>query len=557
MKKHLLTIPQRYWAMLLFFCILCPPRVQAKVKLPSLIADGMVLQREESIKIWGTAEAGEHIRVEFTRQNRPHTVAGEQLKSVFTATADNEGKWSITLPPMKAGGPYTLQINEVRLQDILIGDVWLCSGQSNMELPVRRVTDMFQEEIVSYENHRIRQFRVPNTFNFQHAQDEFTESSSWKPLTQEYVMEFSALAYFFAKEMFEKNNIPIGLINASWGGTPVEAWISENGLKEFPKYINEKRQYEDDNFLRSIKQTESIAFARWNNALYKGDTGLHEATPWFSASYNDSNWQEVDLFSTNWGTNGLNAINGSHWFRKEVEVPQSWEGKGATLRLGCIVDADSVFVNGQFVGTTSYQYPPRVYTVPAGILKGGKNNITVRLISNAGYPHFVREKPYKLIQGNESINLEGKWKYRLGAPMPSAPNMTFFFYKPVCLYNSMIHPLRNYAIRGAIWYQGESNVSRRNEYGALLTSLIGDWRDTFKQPQLPFYIVELADFLAPDNPGRKAWAEMRKVQAQVAEQTPQTWLIPNGDLGEWNDIHPLDKKTVGQRIVNRILDTNK
>lgn len=178
--------------------------------------------------------------------------------------------------------------------------------------------------------------------------------------------------------------------------------------------------------------------------------------------------------------------------------------------------------------------------------------ITVRLISNSGYPHFVKDKPYKLIYGKEEISLEGIWKYQLGAAMPTAPNMTFFCYKPVCLYNAMIAPLRNYQIKGVIWYQGESNVSRRNEYAGLLTAMISNWRQTFKMSELPFYIVELADFLAPGDPGRQAWAEFRKVQAQVAQTNPYTTLIHNSDLGEWNDIHPQDKKTLGNRIANKV-----
>jgi sialate O-acetylesterase len=371
-------------------------------------------------------------------------------------------------------------------------------------------------------------------------------------------MNFSALGYFFAKAMYEKNNIPVGLINSSWGGTPVEAWISEEGLKEFPKYINDKRQYEDDAYLKSIKQTEGLSFYRWNTSLYRGDAGLHEATPWYAANYNDKDWKTVDLFSTDWGTNGLNPINGSHWFRKEVEVPQDWNGKEATLRLGCIVDADSVYVNGTFVGTVSYQYPPRIYTIPAGVLKAGKNTVTIRLISNNGYPHFVKEKPYKIVCGNEEVSLQGEWKYRLGASMPPAPGMMFFCYKPVCLYNAMIAPLQNYGIRGVLWYQGESNVDRRNEYAALLTAMIADWRSTFGNPELPFYIVELADFLSRDDvSGRQAWAEMRKEQAKVAETNRNTRLIRNSDLGEWNDIHPLDKKTLGQRAAESALENNK
>lgn len=538
-------------------CLCATSMVNAKVKLPALISDGMVLQREQPIKVWGTADAGESVQVKFLKNATPTGVKGGKLKATYTVTADANGKWTLTLPAMKPGGPYILQVNDIELKDILVGDVWLCSGQSNMELPVSRVTDMFRDEISAYENTNIRQLKVPNIFNFHAPQADLPDYVAWKPLTQENVMNFSALAYFFAKAMYEKNSIPVGLINSSWGGTPVEAWISEEGLKEFPKYINDKRQYEDDAYLKSIKQTEGLNFYRWNTSLYRGDAGLHEATPWYAANYNDKDWKTVDLFSTNWGTNGLNPINGSHWFRKEVEVPQDWNGKEATLRLGCIVDADSVYVNGTFVGTVSYQYPPRIYTIPAGVLKAGKNTVTIRLISNNGYPHFVKEKPYKIICGNEEVSLQGEWKYRLGASMPPAPGMMFFCYKPVCLYNAMIAPLQNYGIRGVLWYQGESNVDRRNEYAALLTTMIADWRSSFDKPELPFYIVELADFLSKDDiSGRQAWAEMRKEQAKVAKTNRNTRLIRNSDLGEWNDIHPLDKKTLGQRAAESALETD-
>ena len=539
-------------------CLCATSMVNAKVKLPALISDGMVLQREQPIKVWGTADAGESVQVKFLKNATPTGVKGGKLKATYPATADENGQWSLTLPAMKPGGPYILQVNDIELKDILVGDVWLCSGQSNMELPVSRVTDMFRDEISAYENTNIRQLKVPNIFNFHAPQTDLPDYVAWKPLTQENVMNFSALGYFFAKAMYEKNNIPVGLINSSWGGTPVEAWISEEGLKEFPKYINDKRQYEDDAYLKSIKQTEGLSFYRWNTSLYRGDAGLHEATPWYAANYNDKDWKTVDLFSTDWGTNGLNPINGSHWFRKEVEVPQDWNGKEATLRLGCIVDADSVYVNGTFVGTVSYQYPPRIYTIPAGVLKAGKNTVTIRLISNNGYPHFVKEKPYKIVCGNEEVSLQGEWKYRLGASMPPAPGMMFFCYKPVCLYNAMIAPLQNYGICGVLWYQGESNVDRRNEYAALLTAMIADWRSTFGNPELPFYIVELADFLSRDDvSGRQAWAEMRKEQAKVAETNRNTRLIRNSDLGEWNDIHPLDKKTLGQRAAESALENNK
>ena len=527
-------------AVLLCFCTAL--QTDAKVKLPALISDGMVLQREQPVKIWGTADAGESVSVTF-------------MKKKYAATADNNGHWSVTLPSMKAGGPYLMRINDIKLNDILIGDVWLCSGQSNMELPVSRVTDMFATEINEYSNERNRQIIIPKVYNF-HAPQETLSATSWKPMTQENVMNFSALAYFFAKEMYEKTKVPVGIINSSWGGTPIEAWISEEGLKEFPIYINDKRLYEDDAYCAHIKKLEGESFYRWNLSLYRSDAGLHEKTPWYASNYDDSNWQTVNMFSRTWGNDGLNPIAGSHWLRQNVEIPQTWNNKEVTLRLGCIIDADSVYVNGTFAGTTGYQYPPRIYRIPAGILKPGVNNITVRIISNGGQPEFVQEKPYKLICDDESINLKEEWKYRLGTPMPSTPNMMFFCYKPVCLYNTMIAPLQHYTLRGTVWYQVESNLSRLNEYATLLTAMMADWRRTFSQPELPFYIVELADYLSKEDiSGRKAWAEMRLEQAKAAQTTPNAFLIRNNDLGEWNDIHPLDKKTLGRRVANKVLET--
>jgi sialate O-acetylesterase len=508
----------------------------AKVTLPALISDGMVMQRERPVRLWGTADANEQINVSF-------------LKKKYTATADADGRWSVTLPAQKPGGPYQLTVNDVTVNDILIGDVWLCSGQSNMELPVRRVTDMFADEIAAYTNSNIRQFKVPNEWNFHAPQTDVKAGTAWHQVKQPDVMDFSALGYFFAKAMYEKTGVPVGIVNSSWGGTPVESWMSEYALTDFPKYLHDKWRYEDDEYVRRVRETEGYSNQRWNISLYRGDAGLHENPAWYAANYDDSSWPTVNMFDSSWATNGLNPVNGSHWFRRDVEVPASWSGREAVLRLGCIVDADSVFVNGTFVGNITYQYPPRIYRVPAGLLRPGRNNVTVRLISNGGFAHFVKEKPYKLICGDEEISLEGDWKYRLGCEMPSAPSSTFFNYKPMGLYNAMIAPLEGCTFSGVVWYQGESNVAQRNEYVALLSGMMADWRHTFADADLPFYIVELADFLSPsDVGGRKAWAEMRTEQAKAAAQNDHATLIKNSDLGEWNDIHPLDKKTLGARV---------
>lgn len=510
------------------------------VRLPAILSDGMVLQRNEPIKVWGWADGDEKFEITWNGETYP-------------VCAHADGRWETELPAMPAGGPYVMKVGEIELHDILIGDVFLCSGQSNMELPVRRVTDMFAEEIAGYENNFIRHYAVPQTFDF-NAELEDTPASSWKPCTQENVMNFSALAYFFAKELHKKTGVPVGLVNASWGGTPVEAWMSENALQPFPKYINEKRLYEDTGYLQRIKQLEGENFHRWNTALDQGDPGLTGDVKWYSPELDDSGWETVDMFSKEWGNNGLNPVGGSHWLRKDIMIPADMAGKEAIIRMGCIVDADSVYVNGRFVGNTTYQYPPRIYRIPAGVLRAGVNNVTVRVISNGGQPSFVPEKPYKIICGKKEISLEGKWMYRQGAPMPAAPSMMFFYYKPVCLYNAMISPLRNMKFQGVLWYQGESNVDRRNEYAALLNGMIKDWRGTFNDFDLPFYIVELAEFLHKnDEQGRQAWEEMRQEQAKAAKKATHAVLIKNEDLGEWNDIHPLDKKTLGRRIAKTAL----
>ena len=525
---------------ILFAMILAVLNAFGAVRIPSVLSDGMVLQRNRPITVWGWAESGESFEVAWNG-------------NLYTVVAETDGTWQLELPAMPAGGPHVMKIGDIELNDILIGDVFLCSGQSNMELPVRRVTDMFAEEIAGYENDLIRHFAVPQTFDFNKECDD-TPAASWKPCTQENVMDFSALAYFFAKDLYKKTGVPVGLVNASWGGTPVEAWMSENALQPYPKYINEKNIYEDEGYRQRIKQLEGEEFYRWNTALDQGDPGLTGEIKWYSPDLDDSRWENVDMFSDDWGNDGLNPVGGSHWLRKDITVPAAMEGQEAIIRMGCIVDADSVYVNGHFVGNTTYQYPPRIYKIPAGVLKAGTNNITVRVISNGGQPSLVPEKPYKIICGTKEISLEGKWKYRQGAPMPQAPSMMFFFYKPVCLYNAMISPLRNMKFQGVLWYQGESNVERRNEYAALLNGMIKDWRGTFNDFDLPFYIVELAEFLhKDDDEGRQAWAEMREEQAKAAKMSGHAVLIKNEDLGEWNDIHPLDKKTLGKRVAKAAL----
>jgi len=510
---------------------------EAKIKLPVLVSDGMVLQRDQDMTIWGDADAGEEVHIFF-------------LNRKYVTVADTAGNWQVIIPPQRAGGPYRMVINELEISNILIGDVWLGSGQSNMELPVSRVMDLYREEAESYTNPMIRYLKVPLSYNFHHPLDDI-KPAAWKELTAEHVPSFGALAYFFAREMFEQTKVPVGVINASVGGSPAEAWISEEGLKLFPAHLNDRDIYRSDSHVSNIQSLDRERRNLWNSVLFRKDTGLNENIPWFAPDYNDAHWEEADLFDKKWASDGLNPVNGTHWFRKEFTLTGKQEGAPAVLRMGCIVDADSVFINGVFIGTTAYQYPPRIYRIPANLLKKGANNITVRLISYSGNPGFVEDKPYKIVfgKGEKEISLEGTWSHRLGTRMPALAGETFFQYKPTGLFNAMIHPLKNWGLKGVIWYQGESNTGRYNEYYDLMTALVCEWRSLWERHDLPFLMVQLPNFmLDPPYPAESNWAEMREIQLQLSKTIPQTGLAVTIDIGEWNDIHPLNKKEVGKRL---------
>lgn len=515
----------------------------AAVSLPSVLSDGVILQRDCPVKIWGKASPGEKVDV---------SLAGRKASTVTAS----DSTWSVSLKAVKAGGPYTLEVNDLRVNDVLFGDLYLCSGQSNMELPVSRVMDFFRDEVANYSNDCIREFKTPKEYAF-HGPRTDVRPSRWKKAHPGEAEQFGALVYFMARELYERNgHIPVGIVNSSWGGSKIETWLSEKAVENYPEMAVRLRLVEDDQYRALVGKAEDRASYLWYTTMISTDPGykgIHRASP----SFDDSAWHDVELLGREWGTADGKAANGSHWLRRTFEVDADHAGKAAELRLGCIVDADSVWVNGKFVGFTAYQYPPRIYTVPANLLQAGLNNVTIRVVSNAGTPHFVPEKPHKFIfdDGSE-ISLEGKWKHAPGALMPQTPAHTDFFQNPATLYNGLIAPMAPLPFRGVVWYQGESDIDIRNAYCGLMKTLIADWRETFEDPSLPFYIVELADFLHPsDTGGRNAWQQMRDAQRRAAEETDRAYWIKNGDVGEWNDIHPRDKKTPGRRTAEAILAT--
>lgn len=516
----------------LFSCLAIA--VPAQIRLPRLISNGMVLQRDAELKIWGWSSANEAITLSFKEK-------------IYTAKADEAGNWIINLPKQKAGGPFVMQLkgnNEITLHDILIGDVWVCSGQSNMELWMGRLKYTYADEIASANNPNIRQFLVPDKYDF-NQQKKDLEQGSWLPVNQKSIAEFSGVAYFFAKEIYATYKVPVGLINAALGGSPAEAWISEEALKKFPAYYNEAQKFKDQQLIQQIEKKDKYISSTWYNYLDQFDEG-HQQN-WSAPDFNDANWKQMNIPGY-WADTDAGNFNGAAWFRKEINVPASMTGKPAKLELGRIVDADSVFINGQFVGSTGYQYPPRRYELPSTILKEGNNSIVVRVVNNSGKGGFVPDKQYELTTVTDTIDLKGLWKYNTGITMQPLPGPTFIRWKPTGLYNGMIAPLTNYAIKGALWYQGESNADRPGDYANLMQTLIEDWRAKWQRGNFPFLYVQLANFMeAKSMPQESSWAALRQQQLNNLS-IPNTAMAVIIDIGKWNDIHPENKKDVGYRL---------
>lgn len=509
----------------------------SQIKLPRLISNGIVLQRNEKVKIWGWASPKEKIKLEFKSKT-------------YAAQADNTGNWTIMLPAQKAGGPYEMVFkasNEIIVKDILFGDVWICSGQSNMELPMERVKEKYGEVIKNAKNDRIRHFLVPDKYDFKKPQADI-DSGDWIAANPETVLNFSAVAYFFAKEIYEKNQVPIGLINTALGGSPVESWMSEETLMAFPSAYEEAQKFKNDELIKQIEASDKKRSDDWYALLNANDRGISDKnSQWNQFNCNDADWSKMQIPGY-WEEQSIGKVNGAVWFRKEIEVPKSMVGKPAKLFMGRIVDQDFVYVNGEMVGTTGYQYPPRRYEVKHTILKEGKNSIAIRVINTSGSGGFVLDKPYYLAVGNDTIDLKGEWKYKLGTEMKPLQGPTFIRWKPAGLYNAMIAPLFNLKIKGVLWYQGESNTSNPNEYAKTFPAMINNWRTKWGQGNFPFLFVQLTNFMEDfPEPRESNWAALRQSQLETLS-VPNTGMAVAIDIGEWNDIHPLNKEAVGHRL---------
>lgn len=520
---------------LIFLFFLIPAVSFSQVKLPKLVSDGMVLQRDASIRIWGWASAGEKITIRFN-------------DSKYNVVADKNGNWEVMLPKMKAGGPYEMQIdatNSITINNILIGDVWVCSGQSNMGA-LWGFASNYQDEIARSENSNIRQFMVRPDFKLGSTDVDY-RSGKWLSANPGNVLRFAAVGYFFARKLYEIYKVPIGLIDASLGGSSAEAWISEESIKEFPKYYEDVLRYSTPGYMDRIRKQDDERVKSWNKLVMGNDEGYKNPQKWYDPELNTSDWETMHVPGY-WADTKVGNINGIVWFRRKINVPAIMVGKPVTLKLGRIVDADSVFINGKFVGSVGSQYAQRNYKIPEDILKEGTNTIVIKVTNYIRHGGFVPEKPYELIAEGDTINLEGEWKYRIGATAEPLEDRLFTGKIPTGLFNSMIAPMLNYTIKGVVWYQGESNTSRAFEHFDLFKLLIKDWRHQWHQGNFPFLYVQLPNFVEVNVETTKYdWAYFRESQLK-ALSVPNTGMAVTIDIGEWNDIHPVDKKDVGDRL---------
>jgi sialate O-acetylesterase len=506
----------------------------AQVRLPALVRDSMILQRDAIVRIWGWAAPGEKISIRFN-------------KKTFKTAAGKEGKWTVRMTAMKAGGPYKMEINasnQITLHEVLIGDVWFCSGQSNMVHQMRLHAERYAGEIAQASYPQIRQFWIPALpdVKIEHAD---LPPGFWKPAISKDLLDFSVVAFFFAKDIYEKYRVPIGLINASVGGAPIEAWTSEDGLKEFPGIVAAIKKNRDTVYLKTSRTVEEVS----GKSNTKNE-GLTSQPAWFDPAFTPRYWRPINIPGY-WEDQGIRDLNGTVWYRREITIPTSMTGKPAKLALGRIVDADVVYINGRKIGNTTYQYPQRRYLLADDILKPGKNLIVVQVSNYAGKGGFVPDKPYYIVAGYDTVDIKGTWDYRVGEVFLPQRNTGEGFSaqnSPAALYNGMVGPVTPYVIKGVLWYQGESNTGNASAYARLLPALIGDWRTKWGQPDMPFLYVQLPNFSEVQYlPSESQWAMLREAQLKTLT-VPHTGMAVTIDVGEWNDIHPDRKKEVGDRL---------
>ena len=511
--------------------------VFANIRVAKIFGDNMVLQRNKQIPVWGWADANEKITIQFNHQTK-------------TVKADKDGKWMIKLDNEAAGGPYQLTIkgkNTITFNNVMVGEVWICSGQSNMEFPIEgwgKVMN-YQQEEANANYPLIRQIKVPLTVSSTLKDD--IPNGEWKECSPQTAGDFTAVGYFFARELYNELKIPIGLINTTWGGTQVESWTSREAFENSDEFKDMIAQMSSLN-LDSLAKVRKEASVKKIEALQGSLPSAEDVQKLKDVDADETHFAHMHLPGL-WEGQQLEDLDGVVWFRKTINLPAEDASKAATLELAMIDDNDITYINGVKVGETNSYNAKRNYSIPAGILKEGKNVIAVRVEDTGGGGGIYGDSSdMKLTIGTQSIPLFGDWLFRVesitGGSASVGPNSY-----PTLLYNAMVNPLIPYAMEGVIWYQGEANAGRAYQYRKAFPLMINDWRKHWNEGDFPFYFVQLASWNADNGNSAKGstWAELREAQTMTLS-LPNTGMAVTTDIGNAADIHPKDKQDVGKRL---------
>lgn len=519
----------------------------AQVKPAACFTDNMVLQQKTNVNLWGSETAGKTFSITTSWNNKK-----------YNAVADAQGNWKVKLATPSYGGPYTITFDDgtiSTLKNVLIGEVWVCSGQSNMEMQVGGgyggVLNV-DKEIADAANYpEIRMLKIDNKTSFQPRTD-VPVKWGWNVCSPQTVVDFSAVAYFFAKNIYDDKHIPIGIINSTWGGTVAEAWTSSGALKAIPQFEPFVTAIENGLTQQKLDDKYQDEVREWLTTINSKDPAMQNGKlSWSLPDFDDSAWPKMNI-PTYWEQAGVPDYDGTMWFRKKVTIPAAWAGKDLKLNIGGIDDYDDSFFNGTEVGHMELFIFPRKYTIPGNLVKAGENTIAIRVFDNGGLGG-INKGPALLSLATDTagqINLAGPWAYQKAVELknlPQPPSSSNSPNRPTLIYNAMISPILPYTIKGVIWYQGESNADRPYQYEQLFPILITDWRQKWGEGNFPFYFVQIAGYSARDQPPAADWPALREAQLRTLS-VPNTGMAVAIDVGDYNRIHPQNKQEVGRRL---------
>ena len=549
---------------LILFLTLISCQTNSHLRLPSLIGDDMLLQQKTTARIWGKANPGQKITVSASWKSDGQAIAGK------------DGKWSLNLNTPEAGGPYTITISAkdttIAIKNVLIGEVWFCSGQSNMEMPLagwppNDTIIHSASTIASASISEIRLFNVQKMISGEPA-DECT--GKWEVSSPASVQQFSATAYFFGKKLHDDLHVPIGLIESAWGGTPSESWTSSESLEKTGEFISE---------IKAIKESAPLQaeYQKWLNTLKQIELKPAGNDQWKDLSFNDENVQSTEYNDSKWPVMELptqferviGEFDGAVWFRKMVDIPQNMTGKDLTLSLGPIDDMDRTYFNGKLIGSTEvsgFWQVERNYEIPSSLVKAGANLIAVRVLdTQGGGGIYGTSEKMKLSLKSDSksfMPLKGDWKYQ---PVAELSGGKFYVYDlsksefqaqkrplnlgpgtPSVLFNGMVSPVLSYQIKGAIWYQGEANVGRALQYSKIFPAMIEDWRAAWGIKDFPFYFVQIAPYVYSGVDSTES-GFLREAQEKALDLA-KTGMAVTLDIATVMNIHPPYKQEVGERL---------